>query len=48
MEEGEVFVLDASIAVKWFDVKPLRDKALIIRKRYVDGEIDLIAPTLLC
>ncbi|MCX8193642.1 MAG: type II toxin-antitoxin system VapC family toxin [Nitrososphaeria archaeon] len=47
MEEEEVFVLDASVAVKWFNVEPLRDKALIIRKRYVDGEIDLIAPTLL-
>lgn len=47
MEEEKVLVLDASVAVKWFNVEPLRDKALIIRKKYVDGEIDLIAPTLL-
>ena len=47
MEEEKILVLDASIAVKWFNVEPLRDKALLLRDKYVSGEIDLIAPDLL-
>ncbi|MEM2945934.1 MAG: type II toxin-antitoxin system VapC family toxin [Thermoproteota archaeon] len=47
MEEEKVLVLDASIAVKWFNVEPLREKALTIRNRYASGDIDLIAPDLL-
>ena len=47
MEEEKILVLDASVAVKWFNVEPLREKALIIRDRYVNGEIELIAPDLL-
>lgn len=47
MEEEKILVLDASVAVKWFNVEPLRDKALIIRDRYVNGEVELIAPKLL-
>lgn len=47
MEGEKVLVLDASLAVKWFNVEPLRDKALIIRDKHVNGEIDLIAPNLL-
>ncbi|MDJ0270471.1 MAG: type II toxin-antitoxin system VapC family toxin [Aigarchaeota archaeon] len=42
----KALILDASIAVKWFTAEPLRDKALIIRDRYVRGE-DLQAPSLL-
>ncbi|MEM1949829.1 MAG: type II toxin-antitoxin system VapC family toxin [Candidatus Caldarchaeum sp.] len=47
MEEEKVLVLDASVAVKWFNVEPLREKALTIRNRYASGEIELIAPDLL-
>jgi len=47
MEEETLLVLDASVAVKWFTMEPLRDKALIIRDKYVDGELDLEAPSLL-
>lgn len=47
MEEEKVLVLDASVAVKWFNVEPFRDKALLIRDKYVRGEVDLIAPCLL-
>jgi len=47
MEEEKILVLDASVAVKWFNVEPLREKALIIRDKYVNGEIELIAPDLL-
>jgi len=47
MEKETVLILDASVAVKWFTMEPLRDKALIIRDRYVSGELDLEAPSLL-
>ncbi len=47
MEEEKILVLDASVAVKWFNVEPFRDKALIIRNKYVNGDVDLIAPSLL-
>ena len=47
MEKETLLILDASVAVKWFTIEPLRDKALIIRDKYVDGELDLEAPSLL-
>ena len=47
MEEETLLILDASVAVKWFTMEPLRDKALIIRNKYVNGELDLEAPSLL-
>jgi len=47
MEEEKVLVLDATVAVKWFTNEPLRDKALLIRDKYVKGLVDLIAPGLL-
>lgn len=37
MEEEKILVLDASVAVKWFNVEPFRDKALIMRDKYVNG-----------
>jgi len=46
MEEEKVLVLDATVAVKWFTNEPLRNKALLIRDRYVKGLVDLIAPGL--
>jgi len=47
MEEETLLILDASVAVKWFTMEPLRDKALIIRDKYVNGELELEAPSLL-
>jgi len=47
MEEEKVLVLDATVVVKWFTNEPLRDKALLIRDKYVKGLVDLIAPGLL-
>ena len=47
MEKETILILDASVAVKWFTMEPLRDKALIIRNKYVNGELDLEAPSLL-
>ena len=39
MAEEKILVLDASVAVKWFNPEPLRDKALEIRESFVKGEI---------
>jgi len=42
--EKEVLVLDSSVAVKWFNIEPLREKALEISSRFLQGEIELEAP----
>jgi len=47
MAEKKILVLDASVAVKWFTLEPLRDKALAIRNLYLDGKVELEAPSLL-
>jgi predicted nucleic acid-binding protein len=47
MAEEEILILDASVAVKWFNPEPLRDKALEIRDSFVEGRVQLEAPTLL-
>ena len=44
--EHEEIVIDASIAVKWFNPEDLTSKALKLRTLYVENEIDLVAPTL--
>ncbi len=40
-------VVDASVVVKWFVEEELSDKATIIRDKYVEGEIKIIAPEIL-
>nr|BAE03231.1 hypothetical conserved protein [uncultured Candidatus Nitrosocaldus sp.] len=47
MEEEKVLVIDASVVVKWFNIEPLHDKAIAIRDAYIDGVIEIIAPTLI-
>lgn len=47
MAEEAVLVLDASVAVKWFNPEPLRENALMLRRGFVDGEFEIEAPTLL-
>ena len=47
LERTPLFILDASVAVKWFVREPLRDKALQVRKDYAEGKIDLLAPSLI-
>lgn len=42
----QTLVLDASVAVKWFIEEEDTDKALLIRKRYIERALDLIAPDL--
>lgn len=47
MERTPLFILDASVAVKWFVTEQSRRKALQVRHDYVEGKIDLAAPSLL-
>ena len=47
MAEEKILVVDASVAVKWFNPEPFRDKALKIRESFVEGKIQLEAPALL-
>lgn len=47
MEGTQVFVVDASVAVKWYVQEKLRREALILRTDYAQGKIDLIAPQLM-
>lgn len=37
-------VVDASVIVKWFVEEEAPNKATIIRDKYIDGEIKIIAP----
>ena len=47
MEKPPIFVVDASVAVKWYVKEVMRDKALEIRQHFVSELIELEAPTLL-
>ncbi len=38
------FVLDASVAVKWFSNEDFTDKAVRVRDAFLGGKIDLCAP----
>lgn len=40
-------VVDANIVVKWFITEEYSNLALTIRDRFVEGQIELLAPTLL-
>ncbi len=40
-------VVDASVVVKWFVEEEGSERALRLRDRYIDGEIELIAPELI-
>lgn len=47
MEKSQVFILDASVAVKWYVKEEMRDSALRLRDHFVSGLIDLEAPNLI-
>ena len=47
VERTQVFVIDASVAAKWYVSEEDRDKALEIRRDYVEGKIDLASPALI-
>lgn len=38
------YVLDCSVAVKWFVPEPFSDDARVVLERFEEGAIDLIAP----
>lgn len=40
-------IIDANVIVKWFIEEEGSDKARILQKRYIEGEIELIIPSLL-
>ena len=46
MEKAKI-VLDASVIVKWFNVEEYSEVALEIKRLYVEGLIDIVAPELL-
>ena len=45
MEKPPIFVVDASVAVKWYVKEVMRDKALEIRNHFVSELIELEALT---
>jgi len=47
LAETQVFIVDASVAVKWYVNEELREKALELRKDFVSGKVDLGAPSLI-
>ena len=47
MEKSQIFVVDASVAVKWYVKEALRDKALEMRSDFASGLLQLEAPSLL-
>lgn len=47
MAQEQVFVVDASVAVKWYVGEELRDIALRLRDDFLSDTIDLQAPSLI-
>lgn len=47
MAQVQVFVVDASVAVKWYVEEDLRDKALRLRDDFLSETVDLEAPSLI-
>jgi predicted nucleic acid-binding protein len=45
--EKNVLVVDASVVVKWFVLEEYSDEARLLRRAYVEGLVDLAAPSLL-
>src|SRR3989338_3665351 len=42
-----MFVIDASIVIKWFIEEKDSDKALLLKNKHINGKIILIAPDIL-
>ncbi|MEM2906089.1 MAG: type II toxin-antitoxin system VapC family toxin, partial [Candidatus Bathyarchaeia archaeon] len=47
MSGVERIVVDASVVVKWFVQEEGSEEALVIRRKYIEGEAEIIAPELL-
>jgi predicted nucleic acid-binding protein len=47
VERPKKIVVDASVAIKWYNIEQHTEKALAIREDYAKQKIDLVAPYLL-
>ncbi|MEM3381658.1 MAG: type II toxin-antitoxin system VapC family toxin [Candidatus Bathyarchaeia archaeon] len=47
MERSKKIVIDASVAIKWYNIEQYTEKALAIREDYLRRKIDLVAPYML-
>lgn len=47
MEKPQIFIVDASVALKWYVKEKMREKALKLRDDFVSGLIELEAPSLI-
>ncbi len=43
-KQASLLVLDTSVVVKWFSQEEYTDKALKIRERFLNGEVNIIVP----
>jgi predicted nucleic acid-binding protein len=43
----KALVLDTSVAIKWFIEEQDTDRALLVRERYIERRVELIAPDLI-
>lgn len=44
MPSSDIFILDASVAAKWFNKEDFTEKAIEVRDAFVQGRIRLVAP----
>lgn len=47
MERGKTLVIDASIAVKWFNLEEYSEVADKLKVKHINGEVTLVAPVLI-
>ncbi|MBW1669419.1 MAG: type II toxin-antitoxin system VapC family toxin, partial [Deltaproteobacteria bacterium] len=47
MSGVEKAVVDASVVVKWFVEEEGSEEALAIRRRYIEEEVEIVAPELI-
>lgn len=47
MERGKAVVVDASVAVKWFNAEEYSDLADLLKNKHVKGDLTLTAPVLI-
>jgi len=45
--ERETLVLDASVVIKWFTQEENREKAINLREKFINDEIEIIVPDLI-
>lgn len=45
--EKKTKILDASVIIKWFTKEEKKEKALVLREKYANGEIEILVPDLI-